>query len=402
MVGDKMKYFDNLSLIQEEDIFYKKPEVTTKASEKDILANALGATLYMPAIRGDIADMILNRKYPELGSVVICLEDAIGDDAVALAEENALQQIKMIYSETARRRDISLDELPFIFIRVRTREQMTYLADQLGEQMAVLTGFVFPKFSISNGEDYLETLKNISETYHLHLYGMPILETLDIIDLQTRYSVLQTLRELFLHYQDQILNIRIGATDLCGLYGIRRNNQTTIYDIAILNHFISDIVNYFSRYFTISGPVWEYFENSARVLKPELRKTPFLQGYGEKGLEIRSQLLNEYVDGLIKETLLDKANGITGKTVIHPSHLKIVQSLYVVSYEEYLDAMSIVANSGTLGVVKSDYANKMNEIKPHLKWAEKIMIMSKIYGVYHENHSYIDLLTKQYQTIHHG
>lgn len=42
---------------------------------------------------------------------------------------------------------------------------------------------------------------------------------------------------------------------------------------------------------------------------------------------------------------MDRQNGILGKTIIHPSHIRVVHALYVVSYEEYLDALSIVEHN---------------------------------------------------------
>ena len=39
----------------------------------------LGATLYMPATREDIADAVLHGKIPGLRSLVICLEDAVSE-----------------------------------------------------------------------------------------------------------------------------------------------------------------------------------------------------------------------------------------------------------------------------------------------------------------------------------
>ncbi|CAM5648272.1 Citrate lyase subunit beta OS=Lysinibacillus sphaericus OX=1421 GN=LS41612_03650 PE=4 SV=1 [Lysinibacillus sphaericus] len=82
-----------------------------------------------------------------------------------------------------------------------------------------------------------------------------------------------------------------------------------------------------------------------------------------------------------------------GKTIIHPSHIRIVHALYVVSYEEYLDAISIVENNnGQKGVLKSHYANKMNEMKPHMRWAQKILRQAYIYGVYNESANFASLL----------
>ena len=51
---------------------------------------ALGATLYMPATRHDLADVVLNGKIPGLRSLVICLEDAVSDSDV----EGVLKTLK--------------------------------------------------------------------------------------------------------------------------------------------------------------------------------------------------------------------------------------------------------------------------------------------------------------------
>jgi citrate lyase beta subunit len=92
---------------------------------------------------------------------------------------------------------------------------------------------------------------------------------------------------------------------------------------------------------------------------------------------------------------MDMANGLAGKTIIHPTHIKAVQALNVVTYEEYMDACSIVeAENGKNGVKKSDFSNKMNEIKPHLFWAKKTILKSQLYGVLHEGYTNIDLIKK--------
>ncbi|RLC13175.1 MAG: citrate lyase subunit beta, partial [Deltaproteobacteria bacterium] len=120
--------------------------------------------------------------------------------------------------------------------------------------------------------------------------------------------------------------------------------------------------------------------------------TPFQEQYGEVGTAIRSKLLNQYLDGLIYEVLLDKANGLIGKTVIHPSHIIPVQSMYVVDHEEYTDACSILENNGKTGVMKSSFQNKMNETKPHMNWAKKILRRAKVYGVFNKNQEFVNLL----------
>ncbi|MDA1477925.1 HpcH/HpaI aldolase/citrate lyase family protein [Bacillus changyiensis] len=377
-----MQYFNFLSDSQKEDIFFKQPGAITKDSPKHILEYALGATLYIPGNRKDIADMMIKQKYPELCAVVFCLEDSIGDCEVLQAENNLVQQAEIIY-QAHQLRNISEDDLPLMFIRVREPEQMFELGNKLGRALHLFTGFVFPKFSTFNAERYLDTLSVLSKEAGITLYGMPIFETPDLLAMETRTKALQELKSTLVFYQDVILNIRIGATDLCGLYGLRRKPQTSIYDIMVIADFMKDIINYFGLQFVISGPVWEYFDNSVISL-------PSQAPYWETGTEP----FNQYTNGLVKETLLDLANGIHGKTVIHPSHLKTVQSLHVISIEDYLDALSIVESAdGTRGVMKSTFSNKMNEVKPHFSWANKILFKSEIFGVYHENRSYIDILT---------
>jgi hypothetical protein len=149
------------------------------------------------------------------------------------------------------------------------------------------------------------------------------------------------------------------------------------------------------NHYVISGPVWEYFK-SDRVFKPQLRQTPFEESMGKHGRILRMDYINRYVDGLIREVAMDKENGIIGKTIIHPTHIRPVQSMYVVTHEEYMDALHIIENSqGDLGVMKSRYSNKMNEFKPHLTWANRIMIRATIYGVLNENQNFTCLLAEE-------
>ncbi|WP_335869877.1 HpcH/HpaI aldolase/citrate lyase family protein [Bacillus sp. 2205SS5-2] len=393
-----MKYFDYLSDLQLKGIFYQQPAIITKNTPKDVLQYALGATLYMPSTRKDIAQLVITKKYKELCSMVLCLEDSIADSEVRDAEVNLVLQIQNIY-QAMEQQMISISELPLLFIRVRSSVQMKWIAEQLGKMLAVVSGFAFPKFTTHNAEEYLSALKDISMMHETVLYALPIIETPDVLYKETRMSTLLKLKEVADEYQSDILNIRIGATDFCGLFGIRRDSHTTIYEVSVIRDVIADIVNFFGRDYTVSGPVWEYYHHAERILKPELRQSPFIEGYGEEGLQIRTKMLSTHMDGLIKETLLDKANGIHGKTIIHPSHLKIVQGLQVVSKEEYLDAVSII-ESNEHGVIKSAYANKMNEIKPHYQWAQKIIKKSTVFGVYHEKHSFIDVLTESQQISH--
>ncbi|MFK5707647.1 HpcH/HpaI aldolase/citrate lyase family protein [Lysinibacillus boronitolerans] len=374
-----------------ETIFYKKPQPFTKWETSEILSYALGATLYMPASMPTIVSLIRSQKYKELTSLVIDLEDAVGDAELVDCEAKLIEDISELYA-LYQQKQLLLQELPLLFIRVRHVEQFQKLTTVLGKKQEILTGYVFPKFTAKEGARYFELLEQTILENDLILYGMPILESREVLYKETRMEALLDIKAVLHQYKARVLNVRIGATDFCGIYGIRRRMDSTIYDISVIRDCIADIVNILGREedgFIISGPVWEYFNNQ-RVLKPALRVTPF----SEKGaLDTRKALLDDCLDGLMKEVLMDKQNGIVGKTIIHPSHIRVVHALYAISYEEYLDALSIIENNdGQKGVMKSHYANKMNEIKPHMRWAQRILKQAHVYGVYHESVDFASLL----------
>jgi len=385
-----MSYFNYLNTEEKNNTFFLPPAETILNTERETLAYALGATLYMPASSPKIFDKLFKKAVPGLISTVLCLEDAINDEDVVKAENNLIKQLTALHKV----KDEEKNYPPFIFVRVRNPEQMKRLVKMLGSKLSVLTGFVFPKFEPSNGWRYFEELKQVNKFLDQPLYGMPILESSGIIKLETRTTYLLKIKEILDVYKDLVLNIRIGATDLSGQYGMRRSYEFTIYDIAVIRYCIASIINVFGRStdgYVISSPVWEYFSPGSRVLKPQLRKSPFQEQHGPLGLQLRQRLICSHIDGLIKEVILDKANGLIGKTIIHPNHLAAVQALYAVTHEEYSDATDILQN-GNGGVLKSAYNNKMNEVKPHINWAKKIMTMSKIYGVLKENHDYTNII----------
>jgi citrate lyase beta subunit len=103
-------------------------------------------------------------------------------------------------------------------------------------------------------------------------------------------------------------------------------------------------------------------------------------------------LVTNDVDGLIREIVLDRANGLTGKTVIHPSHVSAVHALSVVPHEEFSDASDIL-ESEEAGVRASGYRNKMNEMRPHRRWAERIRDRAEVFGVANPDVSHVEILT---------
>jgi len=352
----------------------------------------------MPATRADIADMIIKKKYPQMMSLTICLEDSIKDDEVCKAEEMLVKNLGLI--DNARKLGTLVKEdIPFLFVRVRNPEHLKKIAPCIEYYCDYVTGFVFPKFDLKSGQRYIDNLEKINslidnKTY----YFMPILESEDIIYAEKRRETLNELKNILEPYKDLVLNIRMGATDFCSLFGLRRGKDYTVYQIQVVRDCISEILNFFSRRdqgYVVSGSVWEYFESNNRFLKPLLRATPFNESFGKRGLDLRLQLIEHNLDGLIREILEDKENGIVGKTVIHPSHIILVNSLYVVTHEEYMDALEILNRDNVGGVFKSEYNNKMNEVKPHTLWAKKILLRSNVYGVYNKSYDSLALISQK-------
>ncbi|MGE5627882.1 MAG: HpcH/HpaI aldolase/citrate lyase family protein [Solirubrobacterales bacterium] len=354
--------------------FALDPIEFNKYTNKKLLQYCLGAVLYMPATK-DYSKVILDNKFPGLTSMVVCFEDAIPAEDLKKAEENALKNLEILCQE-ASLGNIEWNRVPLIFFRPRSPEQFVYFSEKLNcEYMKFLTGFAFPKFSVANGNQYLDQLRCIKDKFNEVLYCMPILESEQIAFKETRLNELLGIRNLVEQHIDLILNMRVGATDLSSYFGVRRGMNYSIYDILPVKDCISDILNIFTRddNYVVSAPVWEYFgSNIGRDFKK-------FNGSIQQKILKRSPVVNDTIDGLLREVIIDKANGFIGKTIIHPSHIKYVNSMQTVLKEEYVDAMQILKISG--GVVKSPYANKMNEINPHRHWADKICLRAQAYGV---------------------
>lgn len=368
--------------------FIKEPLEFNKYTEKDLLQYCLGATLYMPGTQ-NIIDKILNKGFPGLTSIVMCFEDAIKEEDLPTAEENVLRHLDTI-SMALEDGVITQDDIPLIFLRARNIEQFRNFGSRLtSNQAEVLSGFVFPKFTSDNGHPYFRCLESISKNLNVLLYGMPILEDRSIAQKETRMAELRQIRNLLQPYKHITLNIRVGATDFSAMFGVRRSINYSIYDIMTVRDILSDILNIFGRIgedYVISAPVWEYFLAHKKVNLQHLLEEDI-----HRSLLTRTPIVNDAIDGLLREVILDKANGFIGKTIIHPSHLRYVNAMQAVTREEYEDACQILDTAG--GVVKSTKCNKMNEINPHRYWAQRTVDRAKAFGVVENEASYITLFS---------
>ncbi|TXR56485.1 HpcH/HpaI aldolase/citrate lyase family protein [Quadrisphaera setariae] len=379
-----MRHFDHLSPDQEHQLFLHPPQPVDVDDDPALLAVALGATLYLPADRPALSSDVLRQRAAGVLSVVLCLEDAVADHAVEAAQRNLVHHLRALAASGA--------DGPLVFVRVRRPEQVGELVASLGADAGVLTGFVLPKFTAATGEPFLRAVEDAAVAAGHQLRVMPVVESPEVAHLETRVASLEGIRALLARHRESVLAVRIGATDLSSAFGLRRRRELTVYDVRVVADVIADVVNVLGRPgddgHVVTGPVWEYFTRPERVFKPQLRETPF-RVHDERPL--RTELLAEGLDGLIREVVLDQANGLTGKTVIHPSHVAVVHALSVVAHEEHADALDVLGAGGG-GVAASSYGNKMNEAKPHRAWAERLSRRARVFGVARPTTSFVDLL----------
>ena len=209
--------------------------------------------------------------------------------------------------------------LPKIFIRVRNAGQIERLTKAFGESIKV----------------------------------MPIYESSSIIDLRHRIDILYDLKDRLSHVEDLVLNIRVGGNDLCHMFGFRRHCDESIHRIRPVADIFSDIITVYGMDYVVSGPVWEYYS-----------------GYN-------------WENGLIQELKDDKLCGFTGKTVIHPNQISVVNKVYQVTRSDFNDAKAILNwDKKSDSLVSGKLAGeRMNEYKTHHNWAEKILFLAEVFGI---------------------
>ncbi len=314
-----------------------------------VLYYSVGPLLYCPANRQTIVQSMIEEKFGSHFSLALCLEDTINDNFVAEAEQDLLHSLKKIYAAHQEKSFF----LPKIFIRIRNPEQITMLTSSLKECPNIITGFIIPKFSPKNADQYIHEIIKVNESSGQKVYIMPIYESSDMIDLRTRYEVLYSLKDSLCQIEELVLNIRVGGNDLCNIFGFRRHPNESIHNIKPVSSLFTDIVTVYGMDYVISAPVWEY--------------------YGGK----------DWKTGLIEEIQGDKLCGFTGKTVIHPKQIDVVNTCYQVSSDDYNDAKNILEwdNTSNSLVSGNHDGKRMNEYKTHLNWARQTLYLAKVYGI---------------------
>ncbi|WAH55983.1 HpcH/HpaI aldolase/citrate lyase family protein [Pseudomonas silvicola] len=291
--------------------------------------HALGATLYMPATRDDILDVVLGRKLPELRSVVICLEDAVACLDVETALANLRQLLLRIEAHGGRPANG-----PLVFVRPRDVTMAARLNDW--PRIALIDGFVVPKLTLGTLPAWARAVSNPA------LALMPTLETREVFSPNAMVELGEAMRQTL---GEQVIVVRIGGNDLMGCLGLRRDPERTLYQtpMGYVIPMLAGILG--AQGFALTAPVFE------------LMSAPRL---------------------LAEELALDIAHGLVGKTAIHPAQVSVIQDALRVSLED-LNGARLILSEAAPAVFRHNDA--MCEPATHFNWATRIVERAQWHGV---------------------
>ena len=294
----------------------------------------LGATLYMPATREDIADAVMHGKIPGLRSLVICLEDAISEADIPVALKNLGL---LLHKLSVCMRSRGNNDWPLVFIRPRHAAMGKLLKERY--DLFAVDGFVLPKFTLNSLSEWWGIMRGT------HLCIMPTLETENIFDVVQMRELATRLVEHPCH--EHIIALRIGGNDLMNVLSLRRPRGLTLYD-SPMGYVIKMLVSVFGPLdFALTAPVCEHIDDHTIMAK---------------------------------ELTLDIAHGLVGKSAIHPSQIEVIQNALMVTPSEHSEAMRIL--NSTQAVFKSQGA--MCEPATHSRWAARILDRAHFYGLQNE------------------
>ena len=148
--------------------------------EEEQLKYSIGGLLYVPAMNKKLPQKVREKKFPNLTSLAFCLEDTIKDEYL----EEAELSLNVILGELKKLNSA----LPLIFIRIRTPEHMRHVYELYQDYRDIITGYILPKFDLSNMDGYISLIRKINGYDEKKIYIMPILESRMVADIVTRYS----------------------------------------------------------------------------------------------------------------------------------------------------------------------------------------------------------------------
>lgn len=282
----------------------------------------LGATLFVPASHKDIYTIASGEKYPKLRSMLIDFEDGLDDDK----REQSLKSFQTFLTEYEQK------EL-FIFVRAKNTTMLQEILSYDGVEK--LSGFILPKFSLENADDYLALM---SQTQTLF---MPSIEQEELFD----SAKLIELKNRLLPYKEQIILVRIGFEDMLRQLKMKRKCSQNLFDIAVTSHTLANFLAIFkSSGFDVSGGVYPCFKDS---------------------------------EGFMHEVKRDIIEGLVSKSIIHPHQIELFEECYSVKKEEFEEAMALCESSKAI----FSHNNQMQEPITMTPYAKDIILRSELYGL---------------------
>lgn len=310
----------------------------------------LGASLYMPATRQDIWQVIKRDKLPTINSIIICLEDAVSHNDVELALTR-LQTLLHTWAahvdsinEPSKQADIHTEQptRPLVFVRPRhpaMLEQLSHFTN-----IDLIDGFVMPKVDMYSLSNWRMACQNLSSEQLL----MPTLETAALFNPHHNEELAIGFKEAF---SQPVFALRIGGNDLFAALRLRRPKNSIVYDTPIGTLAYQLLGCFVPHGFYLTAPVFEYLD----------QPTLFMQ-----------------------ELTRDVSLGLVGKTVIHPSQIALVQQAYCVPMST-LDEAQAILHSEAKAVFK--YNNTMLEPATHRAWATEIVNRANAFGTIDDSNS---------------
>jgi citrate lyase beta subunit len=293
-----------------------------------ISAIALGATLYIPCMRGDLFAAVLGPRRPAgLRSAVLCLEDSVRESDLPAAMGHLATFLRLLATREPS------DSGPLVFVRPRSAAMLEHILCMPGIEH--IDGFVVPKAHADTMPAYLAL--PLHDRHRL----MPTLETREACDPQE----MRRFRDQLLGVQDRILALRIGGNDLLQAMGLRRLGHRTAYE-GPLGAVIAQLVAGFAPWgFALSAPVLERFGDTA--------------------------LLRE-------EVMRDIEHGLLTKTAIHPAQIAVIQTALAAPADEVEEARLMLAEDGPAVFGRGGV---MCEPATHRGWAERLLERAAQFGI---------------------
>lgn len=289
----------------------------------------LGASLYVPATRADITEVALGKKLPQARSLIFCTEDSVREEDVPHAVGNLASMLQHIRRTRDRLK----------FIRVRNPQVLRTLLAL--HHIRHIDGFVLPKLTADNLDDYLRTFAEEGHRVQDFLL-MPTLETKEVFDTEAMCALRDKLSRPGV--REAILCLRIGGNDLLNLLGVRRSRHRTIYESALGPTMASLVTLFRPSGFHLTSPVCEFLYDH-EVLKRELE--------------------------------MDVEYGIFGKTAIHPDQIALIEQAYAPSEQDARMADAILRPDAP---AVFNMNGTMCEVATHSEWANGVLARVQRYG----------------------